>query len=436
MSEFLTTPDLPYCKGCGHHLIARHTVRALEALGRNPLDVILVTDIGCHGIVDRSFATHTIHGLHGRSVALGSGLAMGVLGVSHAAGAKDMRRTGPKHVVVFIGDGGATIGLQHLLEAARLNVDLTVVVHNNMLYGMTGGQPSGLTPCGFRTVITEEGSPYPHHDLCQLAHDAGAPYARRVLGLGDFSGELQEAFEIEGFALVEVLELCTSYGLKMNPDLRLRELAEQANYEPGVWRGDDRPAFQLAWRGSCPSLLDVEEIQETDVRFSSSLEDRLALVLGGSAGEGAQRAAELFAQAAMASGLYATKKGSYPVTVGVGFSTAEVIVSRKPILCHGISQPDVVIATSADGLAHNRNRIERMTGGAVWIDESLDAPPTGAEVRRRDFRGRAGARNAAIYSLLSFVEASGVIPREAMVRAVERSSIGGYVPDDLLGGRS
>ena len=78
MSEFLAKPDFPYCKGCGHHLIARNTVRALEALECDPLDVVLVTDIGCHGIVDASFATHTIHGLHGRAVALGSGVSVAV----------------------------------------------------------------------------------------------------------------------------------------------------------------------------------------------------------------------------------------------------------------------------------------------------------------------------------------------------------------------
>ena len=144
MSDFLTSPRFPYCQGCGHHLVARNTVRALESLSLRPLDVVLVTDIGCHGIVDRAFATHTVHGLHGRAAALGAGIAMAL-----PAG---------KKVIVYIGDGGATIGLQHLLEAARLNVDMTVVVHNNMLYGMTGGQPSGLTPPGFRTVITPHGS--------------------------------------------------------------------------------------------------------------------------------------------------------------------------------------------------------------------------------------------------------------------------------------
>jgi pyruvate/2-oxoacid:ferredoxin oxidoreductase beta subunit len=420
LTEFLTNPNFPYCKGCGHHQVARNTVRALEALDRDPLDVVLVTDIGCQGIVDRNFATHTVHGLHGRSVALGSGIAMAL--------------PTDKEVIVFIGDGGATIGLQHLLEAARLNVDVTVVVHNNMLYGMTGGQPSGLTPQGFRTVITREGNPYPSHDICRLVHQAGAPYARRVLGLGDFSGVLEEALTVEGFALVEVLELCTSHALKMNPELRLRELAEEAGCAPGRWTGKDRPAFRLSKGDGQTSLVEPERVRETEIRFKSTLEARFSLVLGGSAGEGAQRAAELLVEAAMASGLHATKKGSYPVTVGVGFSTAEVILSRDPILYHGIGEPDALVITSDDGLAHNRERVEAMKAGIVWVEEGLDLPATGAEVRTRDFRGRAGPRNAAVYSLLTMVRETGVIPEEALVETIRRSSIAEYVSDSVLEG--
>ena len=415
MSEFLTTSAFPYCKGCGHHLVARNTVRALEAAGARPLDVVLVTDIGCHGIVDRAFATHTVHGLHGRSVALGAGIAMGL--------------PGDKKVIVFIGDGGATIGLQHLLEAARLNVNLTVVVHNNMLYGMTGGQPSGLTPCGFHTVITPEGSTLPHYDLCQLVHVAGATYASRVFGQGDFSGTLREALAVEGFALVEVLEVCPSHGVKRNPDMRLKKLARRVGYEVGIWSGEERPTFQLSRRDGLPSLLEVKGV---DAHSTSPLESRMALVVSGSAGEGVQRAAEIFAQAAMSSGLHVTKKGSYPVTVGVGFSTAEVVLSRDPIAYHGISRPDVVIATSANGLQHNREHIRQMDAGTVWLDESLETPETGAEVRVRDFRGRAGAHNAALYSLLTFSRETGIVPPETFAEAVRESPIGKHIPAGLL----
>ncbi|HRW97814.1 MAG TPA: thiamine pyrophosphate-dependent enzyme, partial [Bacteroidales bacterium] len=95
--NILKTDSLPFCKGCGHELISKNTAKALEKMGYNPLDVIMVTDIGCHGIIDRSLNTHTIHGLHGRSVALGAGIAFGNSDPS-------------KKIIVFIGDGGATIG--------------------------------------------------------------------------------------------------------------------------------------------------------------------------------------------------------------------------------------------------------------------------------------------------------------------------------------
>ena len=400
MSKFLTSPEFPYCKGCGHHLVARNTARALEMLPLDPLDVVLVTDIGCHGIVDGSFATHTAHGLHGRSVALGAGMAMGL-----PAG---------KKVVVYIGDGGATIGLQHLLEAARLNVGVTVILHNNMLYGMTGGQPSGLTPCGFRTTITPEGSPLAQHDVCRLARDAGAAYVARVVGLGDYSQAIRDALATDGFALVEVLELCTSYGVKLNPELRLHELARRAGCEPGVWVAPARAGFRLPHRDATASLL---EMDATPARYTAALPaaGRVAVVLGGSAGEGVQRAAETLARAALACGLAVAKKSSYPVTVGVGFSTAEVILSRDPIDYHGVAEPDAVLITSEHGLRHNLARIRRMERGTLWLDASLPEPDTRAEVRARDFRGQAaGPRGAALCAVKAFVQETGILPVEAL----------------------
>ena len=415
MSEFINTVDLPFCKGCGHHHVARNTALALKQSRLHPLDVVLITDIGCHAIVDGCFTTHTAHGLHGRSVALGAGMAMAL--------------PTSKKVIVFIGDGGATIGLQHILEAARLNIDLTVVVHNNMLYGMTGGQPSGLTPCGFRTAITPSGNPLTHHDLCRLTRDAGAAFTARMIGTGDFSDSLHKALETPGFALVEVLELCTSYGTKMNPHLRLGELAEQEGYSLGAWTGPERPAFRLEKQDQTTSLL---EPGVTPVRFDAHLEQQVAIVLGGSAGEGVQSAAELFALAAMTCGLHVAKKGSYPVTVQVGFSTADILLSPRPILCHAIEQPDVVLITSADGLQNNLARIQAMDRGTLWLDSSLQTPQTGAELHQRDFRKKAGSRNAALYALVCFVQQSHVFPLPAFIETVRNSPLAKRLPDGVM----
>jgi len=129
-NPLLAPCSMPYCKGCSHGLVVRALADALYATGLPPERLCLVSDIGCVGLIDRLFPTvHTVHTTHGRSTAFASGIAM----------ADGVLEDGKLKVVVVIGDGGATIGLLHLVGAAQLNVDVTVIVHNNHLYGMTGG---------------------------------------------------------------------------------------------------------------------------------------------------------------------------------------------------------------------------------------------------------------------------------------------------------
>ncbi len=128
------------------------------------------------------------------------------------------------------------------MEAARLNLNMSVVVHNNMLYGMTGGQSSGLTPEGFRTTTSADGSPFSGYDICALAHTAGAAYVTRVSGIGDISEKLVKTFSTEGFSLMEVVEICPSYGIKFNPGMKLKEIIETSGRKPGEWF-NNRPVF-------------------------------------------------------------------------------------------------------------------------------------------------------------------------------------------------
>ena len=418
INPFLLTDKFPYCKGCGHHFIAQNIATALEKLGFHPKDVVLVTDTGCHGIVDRCFATHTVHGLHGRSVALGGGISFGL---------SDFPRD--KKVVVFIGDGGATIGLQHLMEAARLNINMTVIVHDNMLYGMTGGQSSGLTPRGFRTTITPQGNPVQGYDIPRLVHAAGAAYAARIAAKGDFSDIIAKALKIKGFALIEAVGICTGYGTKYNPGtIPWKLLDTPVEYENPR---DDDPA-ELILRGNrkrLDSLFDV--LRSVETKYSHNLSGRFSLILGGSAGGGVQAAAAIFAQAGMSAGLNATKKGSYPVTVGVGFSNAEVILSPEPILFNGIEHPDTVIILTSDGLEYNRKRLASMHGGTVYIDSSLETPETNAEIITHDFR-KYGERSAALYSLVFFLHRSRIFPVEALVEAINSSKLAGKVPIEKM----
>ncbi len=398
-TKVLNTLDLPFCKGCGHHIIAQNTAKAIESIGVNVLDVIFVTDIGCHGIIDKALNTHTIHGLHGRSVALAMGISM------------TLPET--KKVIVFVGDGGATIGLQHLMEAARLNINMTVVVHNNFLYGMTGGQLSGLTPKGFNTIITPEGSPYGEHDICALAVTAGANFVSRVLGIGDYSQTIKNAMETPGFSLVEVMEICTSYGVKFNPKRKLQEIVESANKPLKTWT-NHRDPFKFPERKTIKNLFDeLSPIEKLDV--PQTLTKQVQVVLSGSAGEGVQLAATILCKAAIKHGYNITQKGTYPVTVGVGFSNAEINISPETINFHGLSSnPEFMIVTSQDGYDYSKKSMQLLRSNAVLlIDNTLPLPATEAHVLPFDFRSK-GIKNACIAALFYFAKISNIIKTETL----------------------
>jgi 2-oxoglutarate/2-oxoacid ferredoxin oxidoreductase subunit beta len=396
---YLAQGELPFCKGCGHTQVTKNTEKALAKLGLDPLDVILVTDIGCHGIIDKFFLTHTVHGLHGRAVALAGGISMGMNNPS-------------KKIIVFIGDGGATIGMQHIIGAAHYGLNMTVVVHNNMLYGMTGGQPSEFTPCGFKTPTLPLGNQNKAYDICTLISIAGSSYTERVLGVGDYSDSLAAAFKTTGFSLVEVMEICPSYGTKSNPGLKLSNLVKEAGLEIKVYENKNEHRSHNFIKPTDKDLCSEELLIENN--FTSRLKGRFSLSVSGSAGEGVQSAAEFLAMAAMKSGLHVTKKGSYAVTVGVGFSAADVIISSEPIYFTGISLPDILIITSSDGLSYSKATTAGMKSGKILIDDKLEPPATGAEIIKVPFRSHAGERNSSLYSIFWFLNSNQIIPIEAM----------------------
>lgn len=411
--RYFLTNDMPFCKGCGHSQVARSVQNALESIpGLNPLDVILVSDIGCIGIIDKAFATHTIHGLHGRSAALAAGVTLGL-------------ENPRKKVLVFLGDGGATIGLQHLLEGAQRNLDMKVIVHNNMLYGMTGGQPSGLSPKGFKTSILPEGQTSSGFDLCRLFHCVGAPYSQRLIAVGDFSADLVRAFSTKGFAFVEAIELCPSIGVKFNPDRKPADIAKENGLEPVILTNPDRPIFAFAKRNPADRSL-LNELSVIDARFPTLIKKSWGVILSGSAGEGVQSAAEFLAETGMSCGLHVTKKGLYPVTVGVGFSTAEICLSPNQINYTGGENPDALVVTSLDGWKKVKARIEKLSEKSLLIIDSSvqEIPETKAKIISIDLRGPMGGRNSSVYALLYLLHRVSLVPVEAFTEKIARSKLG------------
>jgi Pyruvate/2-oxoacid:ferredoxin oxidoreductase gamma subunit len=298
-----------------------------------------------------------------------------------------------------------------------------------MLYGMTGGQTSGLTPCGIKTTTTPKGNSFAGYDICKLAHSSKATYVRRIIGRGDFSEELAEAFKVDGFSLVEVVELCPSYGAKLNPGKKLDRIIETSGQNLGLWKRDNNKTYLLQYRKSLPSLF--EKTPEIKSEFKSNIKKPFSIIIGGSAGEGVQFAAVLLARAAIASGLSVTKKGSYPVTVGVGFSIAEIIISPRQIHFHGINKPDIIIITSKDGLTHNKKHIIDMKHGMIFLDEDFEPLKTEAKVISHNFH-QIDQLNTAIYAVSYFLHKSGLIPISTLIKVIQDSEFGYKIPIEKI----
>jgi 2-oxoglutarate/2-oxoacid ferredoxin oxidoreductase subunit beta len=188
-----------WCPGCGDYHVLMSFTRAFAQLALPPEDVVVVSGIGCSSRIPAYTNCYGFHGVHGRSLALAAGLKV----------------TRPDlTVVVASGDGdGYSIGGNHFLHACRRNIDMTYVVMDNHIYGMTKGQPSPTTEPEFDTALSPGGTGVrPFHPLV-VALASGANFIARC-----FSGDpnetasvLVEAIKHPGFSFVEILSPCVTF---------------------------------------------------------------------------------------------------------------------------------------------------------------------------------------------------------------------------------
>jgi 2-oxoglutarate ferredoxin oxidoreductase subunit beta len=150
----------------------------------------------------------------------------------------------------------------------------------------------------------------------------------------------------------------------------------------------------------------------------------MSLIIGGSAGEGVQLASDIFARAAMSCGLKVTKKGSYPVTVGIGYSVSEIILSTGDILFTGIRKVDCAAIASDYGMAYFRKHLEAMGSGYIVMDDQLRIPITRAAVTRGSFRKMAGPKDAILLALLVMLMQNSIFPPQAFLQTLEAHKVG------------
>ena len=206
MRKYLRDLPLPFCSGCGGLTVMSEFLRAAYELGHENLNkFVFCSGIGCSSwIPSPHFMADSVHTLHGRSIPVATGIKL-------------LRPD--LNVVVFGGDGDIVgIGLSHFIHAARRNVDILVIMINNMVYGMTGGQVAPTTPFKSKTTTTPYGSfEYPL-DAAKLAVTAGACYVTRwTTGHPkELKESMKNAIEMKGFRFIEAVSQCpTAFGRRV-----------------------------------------------------------------------------------------------------------------------------------------------------------------------------------------------------------------------------
>lgn len=201
VNKYYRTDNLPHiwCPGCGNGIVTRAIVKAIDNLGLEKNDVCIVSGIGCSARASGYLDFNTMHTTHGRALAFATGIKLA---------------NPDLHVIVITGDGDSSaIGGNHLIHAARRNIDITTVVFNNNTYGMTGGQYSPTTPTGDKGTTAPYGNIDANFDLCKLTKAAGATYVSRstIYSPNMIIKQVEDGIKNKGFSFIEAMTICPTY---------------------------------------------------------------------------------------------------------------------------------------------------------------------------------------------------------------------------------
>ena len=199
MKDFKTEVRPDWCPGCGDFGVLNALQRACAELEIQPHELMVVSGIGCSSNLPGFFRSYGVHSLHGRSLPFATGAKL----ANHAM-----------TVIATGGDGdGYGIGLNHFIQAMRRNINLTYIVMNNEVYGLTTGQVSPTSETGMKTKTTPHGNLEGMLNPLALALAAGCGYIAR-----GFSGDIkhlvklyQEGIQFPGFALIDVFSPCVTF---------------------------------------------------------------------------------------------------------------------------------------------------------------------------------------------------------------------------------
>ena len=201
IESYLRERFLPHiwCPGCGHGTVLNGLIRSIDELGLTKNEIVMVTGIGCSARMSGYVDFHTLHTLHGRALAFATGVKLNRPELT---------------IIVPLGDGdGLAIGGNHFIHAARRNIDMTALILNNRIYGMTGGQFSPMSGCGAHASTAPYSTIDPSFDAVELARAAGATFVARTTTyhVHELQQLITRAIRHRGFSVVEIMSQCPTH---------------------------------------------------------------------------------------------------------------------------------------------------------------------------------------------------------------------------------
>ena len=197
--EFRNDVKPNWCPGCGDFSVQAAMQRAAANVGLEPENLAVVSGIGCSGRISGYIKSYGFHGIHGRSLPIAQGLKMANRELT---------------VIASGGDGdGFAIGMGHTIHAIRRNIDITYIVMDNQIYGLTKGQTSPRSAAGFKTKSTPEGSIEKAVSPMELALSAGATFVAQSFStdLKDLTAIIEAGINHKGFSFINVFSPCVTY---------------------------------------------------------------------------------------------------------------------------------------------------------------------------------------------------------------------------------
>ncbi len=199
VNDFRIEQKPSWCPGCGDYAVLAALQKAATNLGLNPDNIVLVTGIGCSSKLSQHFNSYGFHGLHGRTLPVATGVKLTNQDLT---------------VIAAGGDGdGYGIGLGHFMHTLRRNIDITYIVMDNHIYGLTTGQTSPVSPKGFKSKTSPEGSAEEpirplHSAIINGASFVAQAYAGDIVQMTEM---FEQGIKHQGFSHINIFSPCVSF---------------------------------------------------------------------------------------------------------------------------------------------------------------------------------------------------------------------------------